>query len=254
MHTTIDLAADIGEGFGSYTMGDDARILDAVSSANVACGFHAGDPRTMESSVTACLDRGVAIGAHPGFPDMVGFGRRAMDLSPDEVRTDVLYQIGALQAFATAAGTRVGHVSPHGRLGNLVVTSDAYAVPVLDAIESLDPTLVVVTYSGRLEQLARERGLRVGLMAFPDRAYEDDGSLASRREPGAVIHDPELIAERAVTLATDGTVTSRSGAVIQVECHSLLLHGDNAASVDAAHLVRGHLDRAGVVISPLLAK
>ena len=251
MTRTIDLSADIGESFGSYRMGNDADLLESLTSANVACGFHAGDPREMQRAVTECVRRGVAVGAHPGFPDLVGFGRRAAEMSADEVRTDVLYQIGALSAFARAAGTRLTHVSPHGRLGNLVVSDERYAAPVADAMEAFDPTLVVVTYSGALSRIARERGLPVGLLGFPDRAYEDDGTLVSRREPDAVLHEPELIAERAVRMAVEGTVVARSGREIGIEIDSLLLHGDDEASVRAARQVRRALEDAGVAVTPL---
>ena len=251
MSGMVDLSADIGESFGSYRMGRDEEILQFLTSANVACGFHAGDPRVMQRSVAACLDRGVAVGAHPGFPDLVGFGRRAMEASAEEVRTDVLYQLGALAAFATAAGTVLRHVSPHGRLGNLVVSDEKYAAPVADAIKAFDPSLVVLTYSGALERLARERGMTVGLMGFADRAYEDDGSLVSRREEGAVLHDPELIAERAASMVTLGTVVSRHGNTVPLDVDSILLHGDNEASVRAAKLVRDALQAAGVQLAPL---
>jgi len=251
MSRKIDLIADIGEGFGSYQIGDDDRLLDVLTSANVACGFHAGDPRTMEHAVLGCLERGVGIGAHPGFNDRVGFGRRTMDMSVEEIRTDVLYQIGALYAFVTAAGATLVHVAPHGRLGNLTVTDERYATGVLDAIEAFDRSLLVVTQPGILERLARERGLRVGRLGFPDRAYEKDGTLVSRRDADAVLHDPELIAERAVAIATTGVLRSRDGAEVRVECDSLLLHGDNLASVNAVHQVRSSLEKAGISIVPM---
>jgi UPF0271 protein len=251
MRRMVDLSADIGESFGSYRMGRDTDILDSLTSANVACGFHAGDPRVMAASVAACVERGVAVGAHPGFADLVGFGRRAIDASEEEIRTDVLYQLGALAAFARAAGTPVTHVSPHGRLGNLVVSDDSYARPVADAVEAYDPAMIVVTYSGRLEQLARARGLRVGLLGFADRGYEDDGTLVSRKEPDALLHDPDRIAERAVEMVTTGGVTARSGKHIELQVDSVLLHGDNEASVSAARQVRAGLEDAGVVIAPL---
>jgi 5-oxoprolinase (ATP-hydrolysing) subunit A len=247
----VDLSADIGESFGSWRMGRDEEILDSLTSANVACGFHAGDPRVMQQSVAACLARGVAIGAHPGFPDLVGFGRRAVEASAEEIRTDVLYQIGALAAFARAAGTALTHVSPHGRLGNLVVSDEHVARPVAEAVAAYDPSLVVVTYAGHLERLAEDLGLRVGLLGFADRAYEDDGTLVSRREPGAVLHDPDEIAERAVTMVTTGSIAARSGAEVPVRVDSILLHGDNEASVRAARQVRAGLEEAGVRIAPL---
>lgn len=247
--TTIDLIADVGESFGSHRMGDDARLLEALSSANIACGFHSGDPVTMERTVALCLDRGVAIGAHPGFPDLVGFGRRAIEMTRAEVRADVLFQIGALHAFVVAAGGRLVHVSPHGRLGNLTVTDATYAAGVLDAIESFDPSLVITGQPGLIHDLADERGLRSGRMGFPDRAYAADGALVSRREPDAVLHDIDLITERAVTMALQGVVVARTGEEIPVACDSILLHGDNAASVDAAHEVRRALEDAGVTIA-----
>lgn len=251
MDRLIDLSADVGEGYGSWRMGDDGRLLESLSSANVACGFHAGDPEIMRRTVELCRDRGVAVGAHPSFPDRVGFGRRTMQMSYDELYCDVVYQLGALIGFARAAGVGVEHVSPHGRLGNLVVEDEAYARPVLDAIAAVDDSMAVVTYSGVLERLARERGLRVGLMAFPDRAYEDDGTLVSRQEPDAVFHDVDVIARRAVQMVETGTVESRTGRVIEVAFDTILLHGDNAESVAAARHMRGVLEGAGITIAPL---
>lgn len=246
--TTIDLIADVGESFGSHTMGDDERLLAALSSANIACGFHSGDPVTMERTVRLCVAQGVAIGAHPGFRDLVGFGRRTIDMTRAEVRADVLYQLGALHAFVVAAGSRLVHVSPHGRLGNLTVTDETYAAGVLDAVESFDPTLVVTGQPGLIHELAAARGLRTGRMGFPDRAYEADGALVSRREPDAVLHDIDEITRRAVAMALTGVVQARSGEEVAVPCDSILLHGDNAASVQAAHEVRAALEQAGVEI------
>ncbi len=253
MTVSIDLNADVGESFGSHSMGDDERLLDALTSANIACGFHSGDPRTMERTVARCLDRGVAIGAHPGFPDLVGFGRRAIEMSRDEVRADVLYQLGALDAFVRAAGGRISHVSPHGRLGNLTVTDETYAGGVVDAIEAFDPRVLVVGQAGLIHEIAEQRGMGTRRLGFPDRAYEDDGALVSRREPGAVLHDVDQIAQRAVSLALHQGVDSRNGNPIKVDCDSILLHGDNAASVEAAHAVRAALEEAGVRISAEVA-
>jgi 5-oxoprolinase (ATP-hydrolysing) subunit A len=253
MTRRIDLVADIGESFGSHRLGDDERILKTLTSANIACGFHAGDPRTMEAAVDGCLRNGVSIGAHPSFPDLVGFGRRAMDLSRDEIRTDVLYQIGALQAFAQAAGTRVTHVSPHGRLGTLVMTDLHYALGVADAVEQFNGDLTILTMAGELEREARRRGLPVVVMGLIDRAHEDDGSLVSRREPDAVLHEPDQIVERALSMVLDGSVRSRNGRRVEIDCQSLLLHGDNPASVEAAEKVRVALEDAGVEIAPFTA-
>ena len=247
--TTIDLIADLGESFGSHTMGDDERLLGALSSANIACGFHSGDPVTMGKTVRLCLDKGVAIGAHPGFHDLVGFGRRTIDMTREEVRADVLYQLGALHAFVVAAGGRIAHLSPHGRLGNLTVTDETYAGGVLDAVEAFDPSIIVTGQPGLIHDLAEARGLPTGRMGFPDRAYEPDGALVSRREPDAVLHDVDVITERALAMVQTGVVEARGGGEVAVPCDSILLHGDNAASVDAAHQVRRALEDAGVQIS-----
>jgi UPF0271 protein len=247
--TTIDLSADVGESFGSHQMGDDERLLGALSSANIACGFHSGDPVTMARTVRLCQERGVAIGAHPGFRDLVGFGRRTIEMSRAEVCADVLYQLGALHAFVVAAGGRLAHVSPHGRLGNLTATHEVYAEGVLDAVEAFDPSLVVVGQPGLIHDLADDRGLRTGRLGFPDRAYQPDGALVSRREPGAVLHDVDLITQRAVAMALEGVVTATDGVAIPVACDSILLHGDNAASVDAAFRVRSALEEAGLRIA-----
>lgn len=251
--TSIDLVADIGEGFGRYELGDDERLLGTLTSANIACGFHAGDPRTMDAAVRLCVERGVRIGAHPSFPDLVGFGRRTMDLTRDDVCTDVLYQVGALEAFARAHGTRVEHLSPHGRLGNLVVTESTYANGVVDAVEAFGGGLVILTQEGLLAAEARRRGVAVGILGMIDRAYEDDGTLVSRREPGAVLHDTAAIIDQALSMVLDGRVTSRHGKRVEIECDSLLLHGDNIASIEAAEAVRAALVSANTTIAPFAA-
>ncbi|MGY0060182.1 LamB/YcsF family protein [Streptomyces sp. LZ34] len=254
MTNTVDLVADLGEGFGAYTMGDDEALLSVLTSANIACGFHAGDPRIMDATVRHCVERGVAVGAHPSFPDLLGFGRRAMDLTPDEVRTDTLYQMGALQAFAAAHGTRVRHVAPHGRLGNLVATRPDYAAAVADAaasFASLDGPLIVLAQDGALAEAARARGLRVGIVGIADRAYRDDGTLVPRSEPGAVIHDGGEIAARTVRMVTEGVVRGVGGRDIPVACDTVLLHGDTPGAIALAHRVRQELLAAGVKIAPL---
>lgn len=224
---SIAVAGDIGESFGNYTVGDDEALLELLTMANVACGFHAGDPQVMERTVKSCIQRGVEIGAHPGYPDMVGFGRRAMELTYDEIRTDVVYQIGALSGFVRVHGGRLSHVLPHGRMGNLVVTDPAHAVAVTDAVAAFDEDLIVVTQEGELARAARERGLRVGVMFLADRAYEDDGTLVSRTKPGALLHDVDQIAERTVRMVHDGVVESIHGNDVPVDCDLVLLHGDH---------------------------
>lgn len=247
----VDLVADLGEGFGAYTMGDDEALLEVLTSANIACGFHAGDPRIMDATVRSCAERGISAGAHPSFPDLVGFGRRAVEATPEEVRTDVLYQIGALQAFAAAHGTRVAHVAPHGRLGNLVATRPDYARAVADAVNAVDPSLIVLAQDGALAETARARDLRVGIVGIADRAYADDGTLVPRSLPGAVIDDEAEIAERAVRMVVEGVVRSVGGRAIPVECDTVLLHGDTPGAVAVARKVREELLSAGAVIAPL---
>lgn len=247
----VDLVADLGEGFGAYRMGDDGALLDVLTSANIACGFHAGDPRIMDATVASCVRHDVAVGAHPSFPDLAGFGRRAMELTSDEVRTDVLYQIGALQAFAAAHGTRVAHVAPHGRLGNLVATRTDYAEAVADAVASLDRSLIVLAQDGELAEAARARDLRVGIVGIADRAYADDGTLVPRSQPGAVLQDEAEIAERTVRMVTEGAIRSVGGRDIPVECDTVLLHGDTPGAIALAHRLRKELLTVGVTIAPL---
>ncbi|MFF7312632.1 5-oxoprolinase subunit PxpA [Streptomyces sp. NPDC008137] len=251
MTPMVDLVADLGEGFGAYTMGDDEALLEMLTSANVACGFHAGDPRIMDATVRTCVENRVAVGAHPSFPDLVGFGRRAMDLTPEEVRTDVLYQIGALQAFAVAHGTRVRHVAPHGRLGNLVAVRADYARAVVDAVASLDESLIVLAQDGELADAARARGLRVGIVGIADRAYRADGTLVPRSEPGAVIHDPDEVARRTLRMVTEGVIRSADGRDVPVACDTVLLHGDSPGAIALAGRIRAELLAAGVEITSL---
>ena len=249
--TKIDLVADLGESFGAWSMGEDEAILELLTSANVACGFHAGDPRTMDDTVAHCVARGVSVGAHPSFPDLVGFGRRQMDLTADEVRTDVIYQIGALAAFATAHGTTLTHVAPHGRLGNLVAVRPDYAAAVVDAVLAVDPSLIVLAQDGCLADEANRRGVRVGIVGIADRAYQADGTLVPRSQPGAVIHDVETIAARTVQIVTQGYLDAVDGSRVEVRADTVLLHGDNPAAVQNARAVRSALEAAGVTIGPL---
>lgn len=248
MARTVDLVADLGEGYGDWKMGDDEALLGIVTSANVACGFHAGDPRTMDRTVAECVRRGVRVGAHPSFPDRVGFGRRSMDLTAAEVRTDVVYQMGALTGFAAYHGTHLAHIAPHGRLGNLVATRPDYAAAVVDAVAHVDPSLRILAQDGELADAARAAGLAVGIVGIADRAYEDDGTLVPRSQPGAVIHDAAEIAARTVRMVQDGMIDSRNGVGIPVTVDTVLLHGDTPAAVDLATLIRSELENAGVCI------
>ena len=251
MAAMVDLVADLGEGFGAYRMGDDENMLHVVSSANIACGFHAGDPRIMDRTVAACTRLGVAVGAHPGFPDLVGFGRRALEASSEEIETDLIYQIGALAAFAQAHGTRVQHVTPHGRLGNLIVTDARYAQAVARAISRVDPSLIVVSQPGEMREAAQGHGLPWAAMAPADRAYRSDGTLVSRSEPGAVLSDEDEIAARVRRLVTEGRIESVDGDDVEMPCDTILLHGDNPGAVAFARRVRSELEDLGVQIAPL---
>jgi 5-oxoprolinase (ATP-hydrolysing) subunit A len=248
---SVDLVADLGESYGAYTLGDDNAVLDVLTSANVACGFHAGDPMVMDRTVRACADRGVAVGAHPGFHDLVGFGRRPIRMTAEEVRSDVLYQLGALDAFTRRHGSGIRHVTPHGSLGNLCVTDAAYASGLLDAVEAFDATLPVVTQAGVLSRLAGERGIPVAITGMADRAYNADGSLVARALPGAVLDDPEVIVARVLRMVEDKTVTAYDGSTVEVDCDTVLIHGDNPEAVVLARRIRDALVERGVTLEPI---
>lgn len=247
----MDINSDLGESFGAWNMGDDAAMLDIVTSANVACGFHAGDPAGILRTLRAANERGVVIGAHVAYPDLVGFGRRNMDPSSAELVADVIYQIGALQGLAQAAGTRVHYVKPHGALYNTIAHDMRQGDDVITAILSIDPELTLMALAGSpLIELARSRGLRVVAEAFADRAYNDDGSLVSRREPGAVLHDPDQVAERMLKLVRTGELESISGHNIRLNADSICVHGDSPGAVEMARRIRARFDEAGVRLSP----
>jgi UPF0271 protein len=247
---SVDLNADLGEGFGRWTLGDDAAMLDVVTSANVACGFHAGDPLSLRTVLASAAARGVSVGAHVAYRDLAGFGRRYVDASVDELAADVVYQIGALQALAAAAGTAVRYVKPHGALYNEIASGGPHADAVLEAVLAVDPQLPLVALAGsRLVPLAREAGLTVVPEAFADRAYEPDGALVSRRESGAVLHDPAVIAGRMVELVRTGSVAAVDGSRVSIEAASICVHGDSPGAVGSARAVRAALESAGVTIT-----
>lgn len=248
---TIDINSDLGESFGAWSMGDDDAMLDIVTSANVACGFHAGDPAGILRTLKAAAARQVSIGAHVAYPDKVGFGRRNMDVASDELTADVIYQIGALQGLAQAAGTRVSYVKPHGALYNTIAHDRRQALAVIAAIRAVDPTLVLVALAGSsLIELAREQGLTCIAEAFADRAYTPQGTLVSRREPGAVLHDPQLIAQRMLRLVQDGTLEAIDGSVTRLQADSICVHGDSPAAVAMAHELRRVLEQANMHVQP----
>ena len=248
---TIDINSDLGESFGAWSMGDDDAMLDVVTSANVACGFHAGDPAGILRTLKTAAARQVSIGAHVAYPDKVGFGRRNLDVASDELTADVIYQIGALQGLAQAAGTRVSYVKPHGALYNTIAHDRRQALAVIAAIRAVDPTLVLVALAGSsLIELAREQGLTCIAEAFADRAYTPQGTLVSRREPGAVLHDPQLIAQRMLRLVQDGTLEAIDGSVTRLQADSICVHGDSPAAVAMAHELRRVLEQANMHVQP----
>ena len=251
MATTIDLNADIGEGFGRWRVGDDEALLELVSSANVACGFHAGDPPIMRRMCVAAAERGVCIGAQVGYRDLAGFGRRFLDVDPAELVDDVLYQIGALQAFAHVAGTRVAYVKPHGALYNAVVHHEGQAAALVEAVRRYDPALPVLGLPGSawLRQ-AGAAGLRTVSEAFADRAYTPAGTLLPRSQPGAVLEDVEDVVARCLAMARDGYVLAVDGSRVQVQAESVCLHGDSPGAVRMARAARAALAEAGVAVVP----
>ncbi len=245
----IDLNSDLGESYGQWRMGDDAAILPVVSSANVACGFHAGDPAGIFSTLKSAKANGVAVGAHVAYPDLVGFGRRNMDIASDELTADVIYQIGALQGLARAAGSEVRYVKPHGALYNTIAHDKRQALAVIAAIKAVDPTLPLVVLAGSpLAQLAKEEGLTVIAEAFADRAYHADGTLVSRREAGAVLHDPQQVAQRMLQLITEGGLASIEGTFTRIDADSICVHGDSPGAIEMARQLRALLEKNGIVI------
>ncbi|MEG3630332.1 LamB/YcsF family protein [Streptomyces poriticola] len=247
--TSIDLNADLGEGFGRWRLTDDAGLLSVVTSANVACGFHAGDPATMRRVCELAAERGVTIGAQVSYRDLAGFGRRAMDVPPAELAAEVAYQIGALAVFARAAGTRVAYVKPHGALYNRVVHDAEQARAVVEGVLLAGGELPVLGLPGsRVLEHAGAAGLPVVAEAFADRAYTDRGTLVPRGQEGAVVADPEAVVERSVALAASGTVVARSGTRIEVRARSLCVHGDTPGAVELARRVRDRLEASGVAV------
>ncbi|MGY2065472.1 LamB/YcsF family protein [Blastococcus sp. SYSU DS0619] len=247
----IDLNADLGEGFGVWRLGDDDALLEVVSSANVACGFHAGDPVTMRRVCTAAVAGGVAIGAQVSYRDLAGFGRRFVDVAPDELAADVLYQLSALDGIARTAGGRVSYVKPHGALYNAVVHHADQARAVVAAVAGYDTGLAVLGLPGSALLVgAAAAGLPTVAEGFADRGYAPDGTLVPRGAAGALVHDPAAVAERAVRMALDGTVVAVDGSTVRVDVRSVCVHGDTPGAVGLARAVRGALEAAGVRVGP----
>lgn len=245
--SVLDLNSDLGEGFGVWALGDDEALLEIVTSANVACGFHAGDPSTMRRVCARAAERGVAVGAQVSYRDLAGFGRRFVDVVPGELADEVLYQIGALDACARAAGSRVAYVKPHGALYNATVHHVAQAGAVIDGVRAFDPTLPVLGLPGSaLLGAAASAGLPAVAEAFADRGYRPDGTLVPRSEPGALLRDPVAVAARALRLARDGEIVAVDGTVLPTQARSLCVHGDTPGAAALARRVRDTLTGAGV--------
>jgi lactam utilization protein B len=242
----IDMNADLGEGFGPWRLGDDVALLSIVTSANVACGFHAGDPLIMRRTCAAAVERGVTIGAQVSYRDLAGFGRREMDVAPDELTAEVLYQLAALDGVARTEGGRVRYVKPHGALYNRIVRDPVQAAAVAAAVTAYDAALPVLTLPG--SALHDVGGLTVLNECFADRAYTPEGTLVSRREPGAVIDDVDDVAARALRMAVDGTVVATDGTEVRVDARSICVHGDTPGAVELARAVRAALEGAGVQV------
>ncbi len=251
----MDINCDMGESFGVYAMGRDREVMPHITSANVACAWHAGDPAVMRATVELAADHSVGVGAHPGYPDLLGFGRRRMDCSPQETADYVLYQIGALQAFCRSRGTSLQHVKPHGALYHAVMEDPELGRAVAEAVRQADPKLIIMTLAGPkgegMAEMCREAGVRVAREAFPDRAYKPDGTLASRAEKGAVLHDPEEIARRALYMARDQVALTPEQEMVPVQAQTLCVHGDSPEAVQAVRSIEETLRENGILPAPL---
>ena len=256
MAKVIDLNSDVGESFGAYKLGMDEEVIKYITSANIACGWHAGDPIVMDKTVKMAVTHGVGVGAHPGYPDLLGFGRRNMTCNMEDVKNYMIYQIGALYAFCKANGTRLGHVKPHGALYLTAVENKEVAQAVAEAIMSVNPELFYVALAGAKGELMRSIGQEVGLKvvyeAFPDRAYTPEGNLVSRSQPGAVIKDPEVVSKRALKMAKEGKVVAIDGTSIPLEVQTLCVHGDTPTAVDLVKSIRSILKDNSVEVKPMI--
>jgi UPF0271 protein len=251
----IDMNSDVGESFGVYKLGLDEEVIPHITSANIACGFHGGDPGVMRKTISLANHYGVEVGAHPGFPDLIGFGRRNVDATLEEIQDDVVYQMGALQAFAISQGLRLQHVKPHGALYNMAVANHRIWEATAEAVAMVDrEVILVVLASSRrepLQEIGRRYGIRIAFEAFPDRAYRSDGSLVPRREKEAVIHDHEIVARRALKMALEGKVIAIDGTEIELKADTLCVHGDNPAAVQMVKKIREGLKAAGVEVTSM---
>src|SRR5512140_1898414 len=248
----IDINSDLGESFGAFRIGNDAGLMKVITSANVACGFHAGDPSVLRDTIRTAKANGVAVGAHPGFPDLVGFGRREMNVTPREAEDFILYQIAAVAGVAAAEGVRLQHVKAHGALFNQAFKDRELARALARAVAAFDRSLILFAFPGsEVVGAGRELGLRVALEIYADRAYEPDGQLVSRRKPNSVIHDPDLVVQRALTLITSHTVVAYDGSTIRLEGETICCHGDTPGSDVLAGSLRAGLERQGITVTSI---
>ena len=250
--TKVDLNCDLGESFGAYKIGMDEEVLQYISSANIACGWHAGDSMVMEKTVALAKKNNTAIGAHPGFPDLVGFGRRNLAATPAEVKTYIKYQVGALQAFAKAEGVKLQHVKPHGALYNMAAKDPKLAMAIAEAIKEGDSSLILMGLANsEMIKAGEALGLQVANEVFADRAYNDDGTLVARSLPGAVIHDKDLAIKRVIRMVKEGKVESINGKDVEIKVHSICIHGDNPEALVFSKNIREALINEGIEISSL---
>jgi 5-oxoprolinase (ATP-hydrolysing) subunit A len=245
----VDLNCDMGESFGAYSLGNDAQILDFVTSANIACGFHAGDPSVMKRTVHAAVEKGVAIGAHPGYRDLEGFGRRFVELTPDEAYDLVVYQVGALHGFVVAAGAKMQHVKPHGAFYNAAAVDIEMAGAIAHAVRDIDSELVLFGLSGSdLITAGEKAGLRTASETFADRTYQRDGTLTSRRQPGAMVEDHDRAVDQAIRLVKEGRVSSLQGVDVDVRADTICIHGDGPHALEFARMIRARLEDSGIAV------
>ena len=248
--TRIDLNSDVGESFGVYKLGLDEEVIPHLTSANIACGFHGGDPGVMRKTVSLAKQYSVEVGAHPGFPDLMGFGRRNIDATLEEIQDYIIYQTGALMAFAYSYGIKLQHVKAHGNLYNMAMANPGISGVMAEAVAKVDPEIILVVLASSerepFVEIGKRYGIRIAFEAFPDRAYNKDGSLVSRREKGAVIHDHELVAKRALKMALEGKVIAIDGTEIELRPDTLCVHGDNPAAVQMVKKIREELKAANI--------
>lgn len=248
----VDLNSDLGESFGAYTIGMDSEVLKYISSANVACGFHAGDPMVMEKTVALAKANNVAVGAHPGYPDLMGFGRRNMTISPAEAKAYIKYQLGAILAFTKAQGLTLQHCKPHGAFYNNAAVNDELATAICEGVYEVDPDIILLGLAGsRHLEAAKKVGLRYASEVFADRAYMDDGTLVPRKLPGAVIHDTDAAIARVIRMVKEGCVESITGKIIPIKADSICVHGDNPKAIEFVNTIRTSLQAEGVEIAPI---